>query len=531
MWVELTATGHAIEAILITDKAGSTRFYMQLDPRAFGMDPVQASIFFAALDMFSDELFEESEPAFHLDYGPRVFSVLKGVEANLIAVGAKRLSSEVMDLLNTLLAEFELEWLPAAKSIGPGSSFEDAYYESFGERVMKNLSLEDLPDSWIPYFTTNPDTLTMISTTIAPLIDGSRSVKEIRNASGLSKSEMLTETSRLWAHRVIRFRNMLSFDDFVGAKTPFLRYIQADSIETQNLKRLHPEMAEVLPRLAGLMDGRRTVREMVAELGGSYDERQVLRMLDHLLEDDVIETLSSEKRRILLVKQALEISLRVAEDINRAQAAQAMRSVVDRSVTPETLGQLHFVDNSWAVDFDFKLLEGLSYRRLMLLYGEWMKILAQFVAALERENLYVFIAIVTEEFHDRIVSRYAARDLAGLEEFSFWLETLSTEILFQPRVIRTGSLEATVNDGSEELAYLLVTRGQVIHGQERISRICTTAGVPLTDVPPDFWAGWQKAESIDRLLVEYAKLGHASKLTLLILSRQLGVSLPKEITF
>jgi hypothetical protein len=121
--------------------------------------------------------------------------------------------------------------------------------------------------------------------------------------------------------------------------------------------------------------------------------------------------------------------------------------------------------------------------------------------------------------------------LRGLEEFSFWLETLSTEMLSQPRVIRTGSLEATVNDGAEELAYLLVTRGQVIHGQERIARICTTAGVPLTDVPPDFWVGWQKAESIDRLMAEYAKLGHASKLTLLILSRQLGVSLPKEITF
>jgi hypothetical protein len=495
------------------------------------MDPVQASIFFAALDVFPDELFEESEPAFHLDYGPRIFTVLKGVEANLIAVGAKRLSQEVMDILNSLLAEFELEWLPATKSIELGSSFEDAYFESFGERVMKNLSLEDLPDSWIPYFTISPDAITTTSATIAPFIDGSRSVKEIRSASGLSQRDMLTETSRLWAHRVIRFRNMLSFDDFVGAKTPFLRYIQADSKETETLRRVHPEMAEVLPRLAGLMDGRRTVREMVAELGGSYDERQILRMLDHLLEDDVIETLSSEKRRILLAKEALEISLRVAEDINRAQATQTMRSVVNRSVTPETLGQLRFADNSWSVDFDFKLLEGLSYRRLMLLYGEWMKILAQFAAALERENLYVFIAIVTEEFYDRIINRYAARDLIGLEEFSFWLETLSTEILSQPRVIRTGSLEATVTDGSEELAYTLVTRGQVIHGQERISRICTTAGVPLTDVPPDFWVGWQKAESIERFLTEYSKLGHASKLTLLILSRQLGVSLPKEIGY
>ncbi|MFW9799025.1 MAG: hypothetical protein ACFFD9_01175 [Candidatus Thorarchaeota archaeon] len=524
----MTSTGHAIEAILITDKTGSTRFYMQLDPRAFGMDPAQASIFFAALDMFSDEVFEESEPVFHLDYGPRVFTVLKGVETNLIAVGAKRLNQDVMDVLDSLLAEFELEWLPAAKSIEAGSSFEDIYFESFGESVMKNLSLEDLPDSWIPYFTINPETMSTTSGPIIPFIDGSRSVKEIREVSGITQNEMLMEASRLWAHRVIRFRNMLSFDDFVGAKTPFLRYIQADSQETEELRSLHPEMAEVLPRLAGLMDGRRTIRETVAELGESYDERQVLRVLDHLLENDVIEALSSEKRRILLVKEALEISLRVAEDINRAQSVQAMRSVVNRSVTPETLGQLRFVDNRWSVDFDFKLLEGLSHRRLMLLYGEWMKILAQFVAVLDRENLYVFIAIITEEFHERIVNRYAPRDLRGLEEFSFWLEQLSTEILSQPRAIRTGSLEPTGEDGPEELAYILVTRGQVIHGQERISRICTTAGVPLTDVPPDFWTGWQKAESIEKLLSEYAKLGYAARLTLLILSRQLGVSLPKE---
>jgi hypothetical protein len=484
---------------------------MQLDPRAFGMDPVMASSFFAAIDMFSKEVFEQTAPQFQIDYGTRIFTVISGVQTNLISVGVHRLTHDTVEVLDSLLAEFELEWLPACKSVELGTSFVDAYLESFGESVMKKLSFEELSDNWVPYFTIKPDAIELIDSAIAPFVDGSRNVREIREASGIDEREMIVETSTLWAHRVIRFRNTLSFNDFVSSRTLFLRYVQSTSKETEDLRNLHPEMVGVIPRLAGLMDGRRTVRETLAELGGSYDERD------------------PEKRRILLVKEALESALRVAEEHYQTQATEVLRTVMKRSDTPETLGQLRFVDESWSVDFDFKLLEGLTHRRLMLLYGEWMKMLAQFVGGLERERLDGFISGITQTFYHRIIDRYASYDLRGFEEFTFWLEQLSADRWSQVKVIKTGSLQPTNVEAVEEMVYLLVTRGQVIYGPERISRMCHATGVPLADIPPDFWVGWQKTESLERFLVEYGKLGNAAKLTLLILSRQLGVALPRGI--
>ena len=77
---------------------------MQLDPRAFGMDPVMASSFFAAIDMFSKEVFEQTAPQFQIDYGTRIFTVISGVQTNLISVGVHRLIQDTIEVLDSLLA-------------------------------------------------------------------------------------------------------------------------------------------------------------------------------------------------------------------------------------------------------------------------------------------------------------------------------------------------------------------------------------------------------------------------------------------
>ena len=524
-------TGHSIEAILITDMSGNPRFYMQLDPRAFGMDPVLASSFFAAIDMFSKEVFQQSAPVFTVDYGAHIFTVLNGEATHMIAVGVQRLNTEIIGILNLLLSEFEEKWLLATDLLGIDASFSDVYLEPFGERVMEKLSFDELPDSWVPYFTVDPNTIVDTSGTLEPFVNGSRNVKEILDVSGLAKRDLLLEISRMWAHRVIRFRNMLSFDDFVSSKTQFLKYLQSTSRETESMRNQYPEMVGVIPRLAGLMDGRRTVREILVELGESYDEREILRVLDYLLEREVIESLTPEKRRILLAKEVLEISLRVAEECNPpGEATRALTSVMSRSDTPETLGQLRVSDNQWSVDFDFKMLEGLNNRRLMLLFGEWMKLLAQFAALQDPNILDQFIINLTSAFSERIISRFTPFDLRGFEEYPLWLEQLSKHGSLKVRTIKIGSLKPTGDNPTEEIVYILVTRGQAIYGPERITRVCAASGVPLMDIPPDFWVGWQKEESHQKFLTEYAKLGNAAKLTILILTRQRGLALPKTIS-
>ncbi|MHA1286936.1 MAG: hypothetical protein ACTSPB_05970, partial [Candidatus Thorarchaeota archaeon] len=139
---------HAIQAILITDKGGSPRFYMQLDPKALNMDPVMASSFFAAIDMFSKKVFDESNPVCRVDYGSRLFTLLNGVKTNLIAVSIKSLGKEIIDVLDSLLAEFELDWLEVVDPFEYNfdTSFVDVYLEAFGERVMERLSLSLLSD-------------------------------------------------------------------------------------------------------------------------------------------------------------------------------------------------------------------------------------------------------------------------------------------------------------------------------------------------------------------------------------------------
>jgi len=475
-----------------------------------------ASSFFAAIDMFSKEVFDQKYPIFQVDYGSRLFTLIKGVKTNLIVVSIQRLDQDAIDVLDSLLAEFELDWLEIVDPFEYNfdTSFVDVYMESFGERVMERLSLRLLADSWVPYFTTTPDNIKSVDSILLDFINGSSNVKEIIEVSNLSRREVVLDLSKLWAHRAVRFRNMLSFNDFMTTGTQFIRYVQATSDETKTI------------------DGRRTVREVLAELGARHDESELLRALDYLIEVGVIEALTPEKRRILLVKEALELALRVTEGTyNVTEATNALRLVLKDNKTPEVLSQLLLKDDKWIVDFDFKILEGLDKRRLMLLYGEWMKILAQFVQVLNPSKLDLYIKNLTTVFAQRIVKRYSAMDLRGFEEFAYWLEILSTPTKPHVGPVETSYLQISWSNAMEELAYLLVTRGHIIYKSESITQIRSASGTPLIDLLPEEWVGRDHVETFERVMIEYSKLGPAANLTLLLLATQRAILLPQELIF
>ncbi len=505
---------------------------MQLDPKALNMDPVMASSFFAAIDMFSKQVFDRCNPVCSVDYGSRIFTIISGVKTNLISVSIQGLTPDILDVLDSLLAEFELDWLEVVDPFEYNfdTSFVDVYLESFGERVMERLSLRLLSDTWVPYYTVQPNRPMAVESLLRNYINGSRNVNEIVEVSNLSRREVVLELSKLWAHRVIRFRNMFSFNDFMTTGTQFIRYVQATSPETKDLQNLHPGMAGVIPHLAGLIDGRRTVREILAVLGARYDESELLRALDYLMEVGVIQALTPEKRRILLVKEALELAIRVAEGTyNVTEATNAMKLILKDTKAPEILSQLQLKGEKWSVDFDFKILEGIQTRRLMLLYGEWMKILAQFVQSLNPAKLNLYIKNLTTVFSQRIIKRYSELDLRGFEEFAYWLEILSTPTKPHVGPVHTSHLQIAWSNAMEELAYILVTRGHIIYRSESITQIRSTSGTPLIDLLPEEWVGRDHVETLDLVMSEYAALGPAAPLTLLILATQRAILLPQDL--
>ncbi|MFW9788117.1 MAG: hypothetical protein ACFFE2_16390 [Candidatus Thorarchaeota archaeon] len=78
-----------------------------------------------------------------------------------------------------------------------------------------------------------------------------------------------------------------------------------------------------------------------------------------------------------------------------------------------------------------------------------------------------------------------------------------------------------------KLAEILSRRGQTIYGRQTIVELCSKAGVSLMNTfdvgDPD------TDESLQNFLVQYSRLNPAAKLTILILSKQYGVSLPENL--
>lgn len=158
-----------------------------------------------------------------------------------------------------------------------------------------------------------------------------------------------------------------------------------------------------------------------------------------------------------------------------------------------------------------------------------MKILAQFVSVLNPAKMSIYIGNLTTVYSQRIIRRYSAFDLRGFEEFSYWLEILSTPSKPHVGPIETSHLQIAWSSALEELAYILVTRGHIIYKSESITQIKSASGSPLIDLLPTEWVGRDRVETFERIMVEYSTLGPAAKLTLLILATQRGILIPKEI--
>ncbi|MFW9810214.1 MAG: hypothetical protein ACFFE6_12630 [Candidatus Thorarchaeota archaeon] len=76
------------------------------------------------------------------------------------------------------------------------------------------------------------------------------------------------------------------------------------------------------------------------------------------------------------------------------------------------------------------------------------------------------------------------------------------------------------------LTETLSRRGQTIYGRQTIVDLCAKTGVSLLNTidygDPD------SDEALQNFLVQYSKLSPAAKLTIFILSKQYGVSLPED---
>jgi hypothetical protein len=294
----------------------------------------------------------------------------------------------------------------------------------FREGILQNLSFRQILGSWIPFFVGGSASSDKIQESIVvPFIDGSRNVDEIITESGLNREDVTLEITRLWALGALQFRSILAADDVVVSTSKLDRLLQTSSPQREELARTNPEVLAVVPRMSTLFDGRRTVGAITRFLSENYSERALMQAFDFLMESKSIDVLTPEKRRILLTKEAMEIAIKVAESIySEEKAHEYLGSTLAKVAVPEVVGEVHFTDGSWEVTYASRLHEGMDPRRLMELYADWVKLLAQFLGALDKSKIRAYADALTDAYSSYLLKRYSAYDLRGFEEISYWLE-------------------------------------------------------------------------------------------------------------
>jgi hypothetical protein len=129
-----------------------------------------------------------------------------------------------------------------------------------------------------------------------------------------------------------------------------------------------------------------------------------------------------------LTKEAVEIAIKVAEDVySETRTYQWLEATLAKVAVPEVVGEVPLTDGKWEVIYGSRLLEGLDPRRLMELYADWVKLLAQFLAALDKSKMRAYSEGLTDAYASYLLKRYTADDLRGFEEISYWLEMTSIE--------------------------------------------------------------------------------------------------------
>ncbi|MCJ7818082.1 MAG: hypothetical protein MUP60_04465, partial [Candidatus Thorarchaeota archaeon] len=389
------------------ERGGIPLFFMKLDPKAQDLDPMLVSGFFTAIKSFSKEVIERDSSMFQVDYGARLFTVFSGESTEFVVVSLGEWDSEVTSVLKSLHDEFETVWIKNLSRKKKDTLKIDTGFPDFREGIIQNLSFRKLSGSWVPY-TFGPEDVRFTSSSgiITPLIDGIRTINEIVNESDAGSDEVIAEITRLWALGKVKFSSILSKEDIVASTSKIDRLLQLSSPQRAELERKDPLVIKMLPRLSMLFDGRRTLGAIVESVSEEYEESQIIEVIDTLVEFGAIVVLSPEKRRLLLVKEATEIAVRVAEKIYSPEdAMQFLNAALDKVDVTEVTGVFRLAQESWNIDYDTRLYEGLDPRRLMDLYAEWIKLLAQFVGALDKDKILKFAEALTDTYQSYLFRR------------------------------------------------------------------------------------------------------------------------------
>ncbi len=401
-----------IEAILIIKRESGIPLMLQkVDPRAMDMDPGLVSGFLYAIQSFSSEVVEKGADEFQIDYGKKLFTIFSGVNTFFVTITLGDWAPSYTPVIRGLIEEFEKDWYIET------DLHEESAYQGFRKILVERIGLQGLSEDWIPYFKRDiGPALDLLP--VEKLIDGSNTISEIlANVEG-EPNDALAHIARLWGASIISFKNLLDDCDIVIPTQELFRYIQSNTSERKELEQFSGTLVKLLPQVLKLFDGKATVEEVLSDR-----PKDLYHLLDFLLQKRAIAVLSPEKKRILLVKELLEQTLRVSDSVyTPTNTLIALRTALEHVEVPEIITDIHVEQDSWNIDYGFLVYEGLTPNRIMEIHSVWISILMKLVKLLPSKNRKKFVTELVESLNEGIFDRYASDELDGVDDFTFNLE-------------------------------------------------------------------------------------------------------------
>ncbi|NHJ48834.1 MAG: hypothetical protein FK733_13705 [Asgard group archaeon] len=408
-----------VEALLIMDKAGIPLLFQKFNPKRADIEPVLLSGFLTAVKAFSSTLIDDVIKNFHINYGKRLITIITGQKIIFAAIHNSRATDRLAPVLTPLLVEFEKDYYQV-ESLGESGPIEK--FLPFKERIASVLGFSNPSLNWIPLVVPDHDHDMIMKNVLVDYFDGHHTIEVMITKSGLSESEILKELSRLWIYGQIKFRNILTKEDFIIPTNKLALYLQSATEERKHFTTNFTNLVSVFPFLISHFDGKTTVETIMLEFNSEGIEN-IYWLLDYLYLNDAITILSPEKRRILMAKEILQKSLEIASRIySRKETLNILRKVLKEINKPEIISHIRLTDVDWTIDYSNLLYEELTPEKTLEIYDFWLEILRLFIFTLTEKKRKKYIETLTEELNYDFFEKYRSEDLDGLEEFAFWLE-------------------------------------------------------------------------------------------------------------
>ena len=265
-----------IETFLVINEAGIPLFFQSFNPRYKDVDQILLAGFLQAIHTFSSTVIETNvnQGVITIDYGDKIITMTSLKSLKFVLIHSSQLDDKTKQGLQ-YLKELFIELFGSDATIIQANLDNDEKILKYRKEVISHLSSLHLHDTWVPYWLMDPPS--NLSSEFVTLIDGKRSIKEIRDLNPLQDNQhndVMQLLSFLWINGYLDFKNIFLPDDYLAKTNNYGKFINLVIDELQQSSMQLPQ--ELITNIDSLLTGEIPFKTILKEIPEVLQEESIV---------------------------------------------------------------------------------------------------------------------------------------------------------------------------------------------------------------------------------------------------------------